>query len=61
MKPEDVDTTNDCFVGVQGDSIVFLRSPNKLSKQRALVLAAWIVCLADDNDDFGTVLEAVQS
>lgn len=60
MKVEDVNTINDHMVGVQGDDIVFLNPPIKITKERALVLAAWIVSLADDNDDFGIVIEAVQ-
>lgn len=43
-------TFNACMVGVQGDCVVMLRPPQPgalLSKEQALQLAAWIVCLAD--------------
>lgn len=60
MEPADVNTMNEHMVGVQGDFIVFLNPPAKITKERAIVLAAWILTLADDNDEFGIVIEAVQ-
>lgn len=41
---------NKFFVGVGGNDIIFMRPiPQKISKSDAIELAAWIVCLADDN------------
>ena len=40
---------NKFFVGIQGDTIVLLKPvPQKLTKEEALNLAAWLVALADD-------------
>lgn len=57
-----VDVPNEFFVGVQGDDIVFLRSiPQKLKEREALLLAAWIVALADPlQEKFPAVLKAVR-
>ena len=57
----DIDTSNEHMVGVQDNHIVFLNPPDKITKQRALVLAAWIVSLADDTDVFGLIMEQVQN
>lgn len=62
--PETVDTFNKFFVGLGGvDEIVFaLRPvPQRISKADALILAAWLVALADDQQEFGKILEAVQN
>ncbi len=62
-----IDTMNKFFVGVQGDNVVFLRPiPQKISKADALLLAAWIVALADDSpseadEEFKAVLDAVKA
>lgn len=57
-----VDTTNDFFVGVQGNRVVIMRPvPNLLTKEQALRLAAWLVALADDDCEFPAVLKAVQN
>lgn len=59
---DDIDITNKQMVGVRGNNIVFLNPPTKMTKREALVMAAWIVCLAEnDEDDFGLIVEAVQS
>jgi len=44
------ETTNKHFVGLQGDEIVVLRPPTRLSRQDALLLAAWLVALAEQED-----------
>lgn len=57
----ELNTINDSAVAVQADSILILRPRQKLSKAEALRLAAWLVALADDNDEFPKLLEAVQN
>lgn len=58
-----MDTFNKHYVGVQGDNIVImLPPPGPISKPEALMLAAWIVTLADDDETgFQKALEAVRS
>lgn len=58
---EDLDAANHFFVGVQGDKIVTLRGSLRLSRDEALNLAAWLVVLADRDDEFGLLLEKVQN
>lgn len=56
-----MDTTNDFLVGVGADDIVvMLPVRGRISKEKALRLAAWIVALSDP-DEFKKVLEAVQN
>ncbi len=56
----EVDTSNQWFVGVQNHMIILGRPmPRALSRAQALNLAAWLVALADEEDEFGTLLEAV--
>jgi len=47
------------FVGAQGNDVVVLRPiPNRMTREQALNLAAWIVAITDE-DEFATVLKAV--
>jgi hypothetical protein len=56
-----IDTFNKFLVGVRRDSISFpLGLPATMSKDDALMLAAWIVALADTDDKFSKLLEAVR-
>lgn len=56
---ETIDTDNKFMVGVQGDNIVFLMPvPQRMSKKDALVFAAWVGTLADDD---GMSFEAAQT
>ena len=60
------DTTNYHLVSAIGDGQVVIINPPKpmvaMTKDHALVFAAWIVALAEEQDgDFGEVLRAVQS
>ena len=48
-------------VGVQGDSIVVLMPPRRLSKDDAITFAAWIVALADQGDEFSKRLDEIFS
>lgn len=58
---EELDTGNHFAVGVANNAIVIRRTPSAMSKREALVLAAWLVALADDGDKFPAILEAVQN
>jgi len=56
------DIGNKWLVGSNGDSIVILNPPSRLTKEEALVLAAWLVALADPaGEDFTEIMEAVAS
>ena len=59
-----IDTTNRYLVAAKADgSVVIMFQPLRaMSKNDALLLAAWLVAIADPlGDDFKAVLEAVQS
>lgn len=56
-----LDTRNDSMVGLKGDNIAILALRVECDKAKALRLAAWIVALADDNDEFAALLEAVKN
>jgi hypothetical protein len=58
----EIDTFNKHMVGVQGGNIVVLMPPHgPMTKQEAMVFAAWLVTLADHDEQFPKVLAAVQS
>jgi hypothetical protein len=53
---------NEFLVGVLGDDIVTMRPvPQRLTKEQALQLAAMLVALADDKNEFAKILEEVLS
>jgi hypothetical protein len=52
---------NTCGVGKSGDVYVFLMPPKVLSEHDALVLAAYIVAMAGDEEKWQRILEAVQN
>jgi hypothetical protein len=58
-----MDTFNKHMVGVQGNNILIMNPPRgPMSKEEALIFAAWIVTLADDDETgFQKALEAVRS
>lgn len=57
-----IDTTNQFFVGVQGNDVVIMKPPHRMSKPEALVFAAWIATLADDDGiSFDAALTAVHN
>lgn len=62
IEGEAIDTSNKFMVGVQGNSIVIMMPPpGRISKRDALVFAAWIATLADDDGlSFDAALKAVQ-
>ena len=58
----EMDTFNKYMVGVQGDNIVIMMPPRApMSKADALMFAAWIITLADDDETFQKALEAARS
>jgi len=58
---EPIDTANDSIVGVQGENIIVMNLKNPMTKEKALRLAAWLIVLADDEDKFEELLEAVRN
>lgn len=58
-----MDLGNNHAVGIQGEMIGMLIPPSGLmSKNEALILAAWLVCLADPlGKKFGSILHEVQN
>jgi len=58
----DIDITNKYGVSLIGGSILIINPPkHKISKEEALVLAAWLVALANDTDTFGLIIEQVEN
>lgn len=57
----EIDTGNDQFAGVRGDKIVLVAPKIYMTKQEALRHAAWLVALADDDDEFPAILGAVRN
>lgn len=56
-----MDTENKFMVSMRGSQIAFIRGiPATMSKDDALLFAAWIVALADDGEKFNKVLVEVQ-
>lgn len=59
---DEIDTTNKFLVGAQGGNLVFLRPvPLRLSHQDALVLAAYLVGMVGDDEQWERTLKAVQN
>lgn len=54
-----MDTSNIQMVGVQGGDIVVMAPKTRMTKDEALMHAAWIVALADEGGNFETILDAV--
>ncbi len=54
-----MDTENKFMVASQGGQIVMLAPVTRMSKADALNLAAWLVVLADERDEFPALLDAV--
>lgn len=62
MSDETINTTNKFMVGGQNDQILITMPPRgPIGKEDALVLAAWLVALADREDRFQKILTAVQN
>lgn len=61
-EPSDIDTMNKCFVAAKGNDVVFLQPvPPILSTADALLLAAWLVAITGEDEQFARVLAAVES
>ena len=56
-------TENKFFVGLKGEQIIIMRLPinGVMSKSDALNLAANLVAIADDHDQFPGLLEAIKN
>ena len=57
----EIEILNKFLVGAQGNDIIIMKSTSRLSKKDALLLAAYLVALADENNFFDEVLKAVRS
>lgn len=60
---DEIDTTNKFMVGMNGGGLAILIPPHRtISNADAILLAAWLVALADPGGErFSVVLEAIQS
>ena len=57
-----IDTTNWQLVRCRGEKVVVMAPSSIMTKEQALVHAAWLVVMAMANmDEFGRYLEAVQN
>ena len=54
-----MDTANLFAVGSRGEIVTIGRQVTPISKEEALNLAAWLVAMADDRDEFPALLEAI--
>lgn len=62
MAEEPIDTMNKFFVGAMPGQICFVRAiPLRLSHADALLLAAYLVTLVGDDEQWAKVLDAVQN
>ena len=55
---------NKYLIGIRGDKIAFINPPKRfeeLSKDDTLLLAAWLVALADEDGKFDKILDEVQN
>lgn len=62
-KTDDIDITNWWMVGVNGRGEVSIARlpPRVMSRHKALVLAAWLVAVADRDDQFAAILNRVRN
>jgi len=58
---DEIDVFNKFMVGGRGEAIVIMNPPRgEISKADALLLAAWLVALANDGEDqFAKIFDAV--
>lgn len=57
-----MDTTNDFLVSMRGEAIIIMLAPRvPITKEEALRLAAYLVAMADDKNEFPEILKAVQN
>lgn len=58
MDIETIDTGNQQLVGLAGDQIVVMMPTPRMTREQALVHAAWLVVLAErDTGEFAAILE----
>lgn len=55
-----MDVTNCQFVGATTDRIIIALPRCEMTRTEALVHAAWLVVVADKDDEFPSILEAVR-
>lgn len=69
-EPEPIDTSNRQMVGIQGNLVVVVMPKHQMTRDEALLHAAWLVVLASMTDmdrydetkpDFETIYEAVRN
>ncbi len=58
---EPIDPTNAFLVGAKGDHIIITFPPGRLTRSQALTHAAWLVAIADTDNEFPDYLKAVRS
>jgi len=58
---ENIDTANAQLVGVQGNLIRVMMPKTVMTKEEALVHAAWLVSMACDDERFKEILQAVRN
>lgn len=62
MPDIEIDTFNKFLVAAQGDAMVFLRPvPQRLTHQDALLLAAYLVAMVGDDEQWLKTLAAVEN
>ena len=57
----EVNTLNECMVGVNGEKITIGRHIREMTHAQALVLAAYLVSLVGDDERWEETLRAVQN
>lgn len=55
------DTANKFFVSRRGEEVIILAFRAKMTRDEAIALAAWLVVMADDQDNFTEALETVKN
>jgi hypothetical protein len=59
---EEIDTGNYRMVTTKGNSVIIMNPINIMSKKEALLFAAWLVVIAENEDnEFTKILTAVQN
>lgn len=58
---QELDTSNRFMVSAAGPNISIMRTPTTITRDDALNLAAWLVAMADREDKFPALLDAVQN
>lgn len=61
MGEPEIDPTNQFLIAAQGEDLIFMRPPRRMTRAQALVLAAWIVLIVGDDALWQRTVEAVQN